>query len=252
LWELVLGASSTPNGIPVVEVRSGEKEYAAEMATTIMDSHLALRAALLTGIAGSRNSAVNVGDVVLGAYVVDRSSIHFNDRGFLSPYTGVEMEITSQSNLSGALVGGPGQRGPTSPDAKSFGLGPSSASKSYVYLEDLAASAQLMRDAVDEGSNLGSIPLAAATGEKRLHGVLRNRVLVGVIGSANQWTEPLVDQEIQNALDKTDAGGNEGMGFARTNARFGVPWLIVRGISDGPWYPSAYGPLVAPRRLLSG
>ncbi|MCI2975003.1 MAG: hypothetical protein MP439_02880 [Ferrimicrobium sp.] len=72
-------------------MRSGEKEYAAEIATTIMDSHLALRAALLTGIAGSRNSAVNVGDVVLGAYVLDRLSIHFNDRGFLSPYTGVEM-----------------------------------------------------------------------------------------------------------------------------------------------------------------
>lgn len=241
----------TIDGVPVVEVRSGEKEYAAEMAATIMDSHFALRAALLTGIAGSRNPAVNVGDVVLGAYVVDKSSIHFHDRGFLSPYTGVEMEITSHSNVLGALVGGHGQRGPNSRDAKSFGIGPSSVSKSYVYLEDLAASAQLVHDAVEQGSHVGSIPLAAATGEKKLHGVLHNRVLVGVIGSANQWTEPLVDQEIQNALYETDAGENEGMGFAYTNARFGVPWLIVRGISDSPWYPSTYDPLVAARRAAT-
>ena len=41
-------------------------------------------------------------------------------------------------------------------------------------------------------------------------------------------------------LFQTDAEENEGSGFAFANAAAGVPWMLVRGISDTPWYPNAY------------
>jgi adenosylhomocysteine nucleosidase len=62
-----------------------------------------------------------------------------------------------------------------------------------------------------------------------------------------------VDQEIQNALYESDTGENEGMGFAYANAQLGVDWLIIRGISDSPWYPNAYeGVLAADRAAAVG
>jgi adenosylhomocysteine nucleosidase len=72
--------------------------------------------------------------------------------------------------------------------------------------------------------------------------------MIGVIGSANQWTEPLSVMAAQNALYQTDAGENEGMGFAYANAQAGVPWVIVRGISDSPWYPATYHGVLAADR----
>jgi adenosylhomocysteine nucleosidase len=41
-------------------------------------------------------------------------------------------------------------------------------------------------------------------------------------------------------LFQTDAEENEGSGFAFANAAAGVPWMLVRGISDTPWFPDAY------------
>ncbi|MCK4176286.1 5'-methylthioadenosine/S-adenosylhomocysteine nucleosidase family protein [Aciditerrimonas ferrireducens] len=243
----------TIDGVPVVDVRSGEKEYAAELATTLMDLTFHVRAAILTGTAGSRNPAVNVGDVVVSGAVVDKSSIHFHDRGYLSPYTGVEMEVTQRSDTEGAIVGGYGAVGPTPKDAATYGAGPSTTTKRYVYVEDLAAPEALVDDALAHAPALGTISVADATGNTSATGTLTNHLLVGVIGSANQWTEPLADQEIQNALYQSDAGENEGMGFAYANAQLGVPWLVVRGISDSPWYPNAYqGVLAADRAAAVG
>lgn len=239
--------------VPVVEVRSGEKEYAAELATTLMDLTFHVRAAVLTGTAGSRNPVVNVGDVVVSEAVVAKASIHFHDRGFLSPYTGVEMEITHRSDIQGSVVGGKGAVGPTPKDAATYGAGPSTTTKLYTYVEDLVAPEALVEDALAHAPSLGSVSLAKATGNASATGNLSNRLLVGVIGSANQWTEPLADQEIQNALYQSDAGENEGMGFAYANAQLGVSWLVVRGISDSPWYPKAYqGVLAADRAAAVG
>jgi adenosylhomocysteine nucleosidase len=218
-----------------------------------MDLTFHVRAAILTGTAGSRNPAVNVGDVVVSGAVVDKSSIHFHDRGYLSPYTGVEMEVTQRSDTEGAVVGGYGAVGPTPHDAATYGAGPSTTTRQYVYVEDLAAPEALVDDALAHAPALGTITVADATGNQGATGTLTNHLLVGVIGSANQWTEPLADQEIQNALYQSDAGENEGMGFAYANAQLGVPWLVVRGISDSPWYPNAYqGVLAADRAAAVG
>ncbi|MGC9072177.1 MAG: hypothetical protein ACP5HK_05740, partial [Acidilobus sp.] len=130
-------------------------------------------------------------------------------------------------------------------NASSYGFG-YGVDMGYVYVEYLAASAELVRLAEHATPALPqAIPLENVTG-LNLSGDLRPNIVVGVIGSANQWTEPLTWMAQQNALYETDAGENEGMGFAFVNSRLGIPWVIVRGISDSPWFPSVYiGPLAA-------
>ncbi|MDA8072776.1 MAG: 5'-methylthioadenosine/S-adenosylhomocysteine nucleosidase [Actinomycetota bacterium] len=236
-------------GRPVVDVRSGEKEYAAELATAVMDATFHPVASVLTGTAGARNPAVNVGDVVVSGFVVDKSSIHFHDRGFISPYTGVEMVVTHRSDVAGGLVGGFGAPGPTPADASRYGSGPAATTNRYEYFEALASPRSLVRLA--ERYRLGTTPRSVATGSSTATGTIPAVVDAGVIGSANQWTEPLADQELQNSLYQSDAGENEGMGFAYTNAQLGVPWLVVRGISDSPWYPSAYSGVLAANRAAA-
>ncbi len=73
----------------------------------------------------------------------------------------------------------------------------------------------------------------------------------GVIGQANVWTEPLSWIAAQNFLYQTDAEENEGTGFAFSNAQLGVPWLIVRGISDTPWHPQAYDSVLGSQRAAT-
>jgi len=240
----------TIDGHPVVEVRSGEKEYAAELATALMDLHFHLVAGLLTGTAGSRNPAVNVGDVVVGAFVVDKSSIHFHRGGVDTAYTGVEMQRTRRSDVAGATIGGYGTVGPTPGDAGRYGYGPSATTKQYTYVESLAANRALVEAAV-AGMHLPRTPRSEATGDSKAIGSIPGVVDVGAIGSANQWTEPLVDQEQQNALYETDAGENEGMAVAYTDAQMGVPWVLIRGISDSPWYPAAYQGVLAAERAAA-
>lgn len=237
-------------GTPVVLVRSGEKEYAAVEATTLMDALFNVRAAILSGTAGSRNPYVVPGDVVIGAFVVDKSSIHYHRASLVNstmaysetPYSGVE--VVNVTPLRGDLVSGFGEAMPSYSNASSYGYG-YGVDLSYVYVEYLAASAQLVEIAERAASALSPIPLANVTG-LNVSGELVPRVIVGVIGSANQWTEPLSWMAQQNALYETDAGENEGMGFAYVNSRLGIPWVIVRGISDSPWFPSVYiGPTAA-------
>ena len=61
-----------------------------------------------------------------------------------------------------------------------------------------------------------------------------------MIGQAPVWTEPLSVTAAQNLLYQNDTEENEGTGFAFANAQLGVPWLLVRGVSDSVWYPDAY------------
>jgi adenosylhomocysteine nucleosidase len=72
-----------------------------------------------------------------------------------------------------------------------------------------------------------------------------NKVIAGVIGQADVWTEPLSWIRAQNMLYESDAEENEGSGFAFANSQLGVPWLLVRGISDSVWYPHAYDGVIS-------
>ncbi|WP_028961994.1 5'-methylthioadenosine/S-adenosylhomocysteine nucleosidase [Sulfobacillus thermosulfidooxidans] len=235
-------------GQPVVDVRSGEKEYAAELAMTLMALTFHLKGALLAGTAGARNPSVHVGDVVVSGFVVDKSSLHYHNQGDATPYTGLEMLTTHRSLQSHAIVGGYGIIGPRPHNASSFGYGSSHPSHHYVYFEALAGSQTLATLALHSQAVLGTTPLSDITGNPDQSGSQPAHVIEGVIGSANQWTEPLSWMAAQNALYPSDAGENEGMGFAYVTTQMGIPWLIVRGISDSPWYPSTYHGVLAADR----
>ncbi len=138
------------------------------------------------------------------------------------------------SPILNAKFGGFGEAQVVPSNASVYGYG---ADTSYTYVEDLPSSLGLLNLA--EQYHLPSTPLSYITGSS-INGTAPSFVIAGVIGSANQWTEPLTWMSQQNALYESDAGENEGMGFAYVNTHFGIPWLIIRGISDSPWYPNTY------------
>jgi adenosylhomocysteine nucleosidase len=238
-WEGTIG------GYPVVDVCSGEIDESAELASYILDTAFHPRATLFSGTAGAQNSAVHVGDVVTSGFVADKSAIHYYLGGYQGPYSGVEVKTTKQSDLRGAIVEGYENPDPTPADASTYGNGPSSLDKSTVDVSAFAAPKELVSLAQGASGLLGTTTLADATGNSNAKGTITNKVFAGVVGQADVWTEPLPWIEAQNMLYQTDAEENEGSGFAFANAQLGVPWMLVRGISDSVWYPNAYDGVLA-------
>ncbi|MGC9071930.1 MAG: hypothetical protein ACP5HK_04465, partial [Acidilobus sp.] len=105
-------------GKPVVLVRSGEKEYSAVEATTLMDTLFNVKAAILSGTAGSRNPYVVPGDVVVGAFVVDKATVHYHRSSIVNstqaysetPYSGIE--VVNVTPIVGSYVTGFGEAMP--------------------------------------------------------------------------------------------------------------------------------------------
>jgi len=233
----------TINGQPVVDAFSGEIDESAELAAYLLISHFHPRAMLFSGTAGSETAPINVGDVVVSGMVVDKSNIHYQTGGYQSPYEGIEMHLVSGDSIAGDEVAGYDTTLPTPKDAKTFGYGPSTANKKWVYVTSLAATRELVKLAA-QAPSLGTTSLADATGEST-SGSIKNKIVVGVIGQAPVWTEPLGWIEAQDFVYQTDAEENEGTGFAFACATQGVPWMLIRGISDTPWHPNAYQGVIA-------
>jgi adenosylhomocysteine nucleosidase len=225
-------------GRPVVDVAAGEMDETAELATWILDETFHPKATLFTGTAGANNAGINVGDVVLSGYVIDKSQIHYQLGGVQTPYSGIEIHATKASDTAGAIVNSYGNVYPTPADAKGFDNGNDPTDKNWIFVDALAATKQLVTAA--ETAKLGTETVADATGNANSKGTFANKIVVGTIGQANVWTEPLSWIEAQNMLFQTDAEENEGSGFSYANAAAGVPWMLVRGISDTPWFPNAY------------
>lgn len=228
----------TIGGRPVVDVASGEIDETAELATWILDKTFHPRATLFSGTAGAQNAAVNVGDVVLSGFVVDKSNVHYELGGYQAKYKGTEIHNVGSSDIAGGIIDGYGDSYPTPQDASTYPNTSHPPDKTWVYLDALAASRQLVTAA--SGTVLGSTTKADATGNPSATGSVESKVVIGTIGQAPVWTEPLSWIEAQNMLYQTDAEENEGTGFAFANAAAGVPWMLIRGISDTPWYPNAY------------
>lgn len=230
-------------GRPVVDVFGGEIDESAELAAYLLIAHFRPRAMLFTGTAGAQAPWINVGDVVLSGFVIDKSDIHYRLGGYQTPYKGIEVHARGGADLRGALVAGYDNPLPTPAGAKRFGQGPTTPNRSWVYVSAFAGSRELARLAA-RTPRLGSTSLTQATGGGS-PGAIRNRLLLGVIGQADVWTTPLRWIAAQNSLFETDAEENEGSGFAFASATEGVPWLLIRGISDTPWFPTAYAVVVA-------
>jgi adenosylhomocysteine nucleosidase len=234
----------TINGHPVVDAFGGEVDESAELAAYLLISHFHPRAMLFSGTAGAQAAPINVGDVVVSGMVVDKSNLHYQLGGYQTPYEGVELHLGKGVSDAGDMTDGYEYPLPTPADAKTYGYGPSKpTNKNWVYVTDFSAPLQLVKVAA-QAPSLGTTTVADATGQKAT-GSIKNKVVVGVIGQAPVWTEPLSWIEAQDAVYQTDAEENEGTGFAFACAAQGVPWMLIRGISDTPWHPNAYDGVIA-------
>jgi adenosylhomocysteine nucleosidase len=237
--------TGTIAGKPVVDVAGGEANETAELSTYLLDTTFHPRATLFEGTAGAQNDEVHVGDVVLSGFVVDKSEMHYYLGGYEEPYDGEQMNTTGASNIRGAVLDGHGQTNPTPSDARRYGEGPSTTAHNLPYVLAYAAPHELLSLGEHVSDAIGSTPLSIATGSAKAHGSVTNKVIAGVIGQADVWTEPLSWIRAQNMLYESDAEENEGSGFAFANSQLGVPWLLVRGISDSVWYPHAYDGVIS-------
>jgi adenosylhomocysteine nucleosidase len=228
----------TLSGQRVVDVASGEIDETAELATWILDKTFHPRATIFSGTAGAMSAAINVGDVVLSGFVVDKSNIHYHLGGYQTKYEGTEIHNVGSADIAGSIVDGYGDTYPTPKDASAYPNTTHPHDKSWVYLDALAATKQLVSTAAR--AVLGSTSKADATGERTRSGFVTNKVVIGTIGQAPVWTTPLGWIEAQNMIYQADAEENEGTGFAFANAAAGVPWMLIRGIADTAWYPHAY------------
>jgi adenosylhomocysteine nucleosidase len=231
-------------GKPVVDVASGEVNESAELASYLLDKTFHPRATLFSGTAGAQNAKVHVGDVVVSGFAVDKETIHYHLGGWQDGYSGEEINLTKQSDVRGDIISGYGTPLPTPADAKTYGYG-SGTDKRAVYVEAYSAPYQLVTTATAASHLVGSTAISDATGDPSRTGSITNKVVAGVVGGADVWTEPLSWIEAQNMLYPTDAEENEANGFAFMNSQLGVPWLLVRGISDTVWYPNAYDGILA-------
>jgi adenosylhomocysteine nucleosidase len=239
----------TIDGQAVVNVRCGMQSYSAELGTYVMDTHFNLVASILSGEAGSANPYIKVGDVVVSAFVVDKQNVHYNGAApngtdyqgayYQSPYT-FEMMLQPTSFWNSSYNLGYDEPGPTPQNAGVYNSLPVTNDTSNVFLDYLPASLGLDQIAAGAGVALSPTPLSYVTGNSNVTGTETSKVMIGVSGESNVWTEPLAWNGAQNALYQTDSEANEGMGFAFANAQSGVPWVIVRGISDSPWDPNTY------------
>ncbi len=181
----------TIDGVAVVDVGSGEIDESAELATYLLDTNFHPRLALLSGTAGAQNAAINVGDVVLSGYVVDKSSIHFQQGGYQSPYYGIEIHLTEHSDIAGTVIDHVSRPYPDPNNAQTYGSGPSASDAKWAFVDALPGSHDALTVAQAAGPALAPTPLTTATGTPQPGGSVVNRVVSGVIGQADVWTEPL-------------------------------------------------------------
>jgi adenosylhomocysteine nucleosidase len=245
--------TGTIGGKPVVDVFSGEIDESAELAATLLIQNFHPTAMLFSGTAGANAEDINVGDVVLSAFVADKSNVHYqmpeakngdqDGPGYQTPYEGVEVYAPG-ADLQGADINSYDTPPPTPADASTYGSGPSTTDPDWAFVSYFAGTQALLRLGEATGP-IGTDTQADATGDSYYTGTVTNKIVAGVIGQAPVWTEPLSWIEAQNALYETDAEENEGTGFAFASAAQGIPWLIIRGISDTPWWPNAFDGVLA-------
>ncbi|MCL4340150.1 MAG: hypothetical protein M1388_03345 [Thaumarchaeota archaeon] len=205
----------TMDGRPVVATQSNPREAGTAQTTTIMDTNFNIIANIFTGIAGSRNPNVYVGDVVVSAFSVNKAAVHYH-REYVGPY-----------DLPVVLTNG------------------------TVLYEYYFPSSYGLVSIASGFSSLGTTNISIVTGNSSETGTIPAKLVIGVDGSANQWTEDLGWMEFQNALYQTDAGENNAYGFASVNQAYGVPYIVIQGISDSPWFPNAYDGSLAQQRAAA-
>jgi adenosylhomocysteine nucleosidase len=124
--------TGTIGGKPVVDVFAGQIDESAELGATLLIQNFHPTAMLFSGTAGANAEDINVGDVVLSAFVADKSDIHYqmpaasngdqDGPGYQTPYEGVEVH-TPGADLQGADINSYDTPPPTPADASTYGYG---------------------------------------------------------------------------------------------------------------------------------
>ena len=145
---------------------------------------------LFSGTAGANAEDINVGDVVLSAFVADKSDIHYqmpaasngdqDGPGYQTPYEGVEVH-TPGADLQGADVNGYDTPPPTPADASTYGSG-SGTDPDWAFVSYFAGTRELLKLGEATGP-VGTDTQADATGDSNYTGTVTNKMVAGVIGT---------------------------------------------------------------------
>jgi len=185
--------AATLDGTPVVIVETGIGKVNAAVTATLLCAHFGCRALVFGGVAGGLDPGRSVGDVVIGTTLIQ------HDYGAL---------------VAGALV-------TYQPGAIPFP--DQDASHGYhVSAGAAAALAEIARDI-----RLAPLPPDVSDGVPRRPVVTLGRILTG-----DTFVNDEVARERLHATFDAQAVEMEGAAIAQVADRFGVPWTVVRCLSD--------------------
>ena len=181
---------------PVVVTLCGIGEEAAAAATLAMVSLFNLKWAVNIGTSGAHNPSLDLGDVVIGAKIVNYGARRY---GSYTDYRFLRLGITWSNGTR----------------------------HRFLYLNSTPWLVELARNASEQ------IELPEVPGNLLPTGTPRKpKIVVGTIASSDLWTaNATLITEIRKALN-TDAEEMEAYGFGLTCYRLGVPFLKIAVISN--------------------
>lgn len=180
------------DGVPVLVAGAGIGKVNTALATTLLIDRLGASALIFSGVAGGLDPDLAIGDVVIADHLVQHDA-GWIEHGRLTPYHPGHIPFFNPV------------------DAVGYSLAP-----------DLRARAQ----AALAGLDLPAMSPAAG-GSGRPPRIVFGRVLTG---------DSYIHCEATRSRLAADIGGQavemEGAAMAQVCAAFGVPWLVVRALSD--------------------
>lgn len=185
--------TTTLDGSPVVIVETGIGKVNAAVTATLLAERFGCRALLFGGVAGGLDPAHRVGDVVIGTTVVQHDYGALVDGGLLTYQPGT--------------IPFPGED-----RAHGYHLSPTAA----------AALADVVRDL-----RLPPLPAAVAGDAPRRPSVSLGRILTG-----DTFVNDEAARARLHATFAAQAVEMEGGAIAQVAERFGIPWVVVRCLSD--------------------
>lgn len=184
--------AGTLDGFPVVLAGSGMGKVNSALVTTVLADRFACRAIVFSGVAGGLDPELSVGDVVVADQLIQHDAGLIEDDR-LQPYQAGHVPFINPTDLLGYRV------------------------------DD-----EVLARVVDRLAGFALPPLSGAAGGRDRPPVVR----VGTVLSGDQY---LHCERTRERLHR-DFGGvaveMEGGAVAQVAEAFGVPWLVVRALSD--------------------